>query len=540
METYSKHHFMFPFRWDILPAKFSQNDIKENLSFDSRTNLRELPEVLKNNTNENFIIWERKKFEISNENEIIPLNYSEFTYFHEYAAKAIYDFDYPWKKGDLIKYYEFYIDKTKKNQYQISIKQKGSRKEIYLTIDGLTLHFYNTGVGVLSYNLSNTEPSQANSETLLQINEYGRRIYPQFISSGGLAFTKELFLANYISLTINDTLIACENFDKYEGNNDSISVVTPYLLPSFIKNIFTDQFIFNLTENALSEQKILITKVTDDRMYFQSWCGDPQLAVLDSNSFLINDWWFAHIFGDKEIQTSIANQELKKTLLKEHTYPRWADYGTLYGMSRDSFVCITNHKKAPYIFDHMETMYYSLSVLCLAQRASILKFTAEVANLADVAKLNTEKKLIANIKDIYRNYIEFINKLYFREITPQIQGIEMYSQFQKILKIEEEIKNLDQEIEELHNYIHLIQSENQNRNTNKLSHIATIFLPISVVFSVLGANFFSDESGPLSYKLFSGSIVSKVLDGLFMGFGISLTLIALIYIILYLINQFRK
>ncbi|MBK7010294.1 MAG: hypothetical protein IPH36_17490 [Saprospiraceae bacterium] len=93
----------------------------------------------------------------------------------------------------MIKYYEFYIDKTKKNQYQISIKQKGSRKEIYLTIDGLTLHFYNTGVGVLSYNLSNTEPSQANSETLLQINEYGRRIYPQFISSVGLLSPKNFF-----------------------------------------------------------------------------------------------------------------------------------------------------------------------------------------------------------------------------------------------------------------------------------------------------------------------------------------------------------
>ncbi|MBK8110488.1 MAG: hypothetical protein IPK46_09245 [Saprospiraceae bacterium] len=116
----------------------------------------------------------------------------------------------------------------------------------------------------------------------------------------------------------------------------------------------------------------------------------------------------------------------------------------------------------------------------------------------------------------------------------------MYSQFQKILKIEEEIKNLDQEIEELHNYIHLIQSENQNRNTNKLSHIATIFLPISVVFSVLGANFFTDESRPLSYKLFTGSIVPTVLDGLIMGFGISLILIVMIYFILYLINQFRN
>ncbi|MBL0083592.1 MAG: hypothetical protein IPP37_14735 [Saprospiraceae bacterium] len=97
METYSKHHFMFPFRWDILPAKFSQNDIKENLSFDSRTNLRELPEVLKNNTNENFIIWERKNLKYPMKMKLFRSITVNSPIFHEYAAK-IYTILTTWKR----------------------------------------------------------------------------------------------------------------------------------------------------------------------------------------------------------------------------------------------------------------------------------------------------------------------------------------------------------------------------------------------------------------------------------------------------------
>ncbi|MBL0286673.1 MAG: hypothetical protein IPQ19_04465 [Bacteroidetes bacterium] len=160
---------------------------------------------------------------------------------------------------------------------------------------------------------------------------------------------------------------------------------------------------------------------------------------------------------------------MKAKQLKAHTYDRWLNYGTIYGMTRDSFVCLSDTgfgKKLT--MQHMNTMYYTLSVLCLAQRTSVLKFTAEVANLADLAKIDPDKKLIDNIKGVYKNYIEFINKLYFREITPQIQGIEIYNQFQKILNLENEIKDLDSEISELHEYVSLIQTERQNSNDTKI------------------------------------------------------------------------
>jgi len=178
-----------------------------------------------------------------------------------------------------------------------------------------------------------------------------------------------------------------------------------------------------------------------------------------------------------------------------HTYARWAGYGTLYGFSKDSFVGITNRSDfSAKIVTHMKTMYYQMAVLSLAQRASVLRFSAEVSNLADIARCNENEKLIPNIKILYKNYIEFINKIYYREITPYIQGIEMYSQFQKIMELKENVKDLDDELNELFNYVKLEEDEKQSNEAHTLSIVATWFLPASFIASLFGIGFVSNSS----------------------------------------------
>jgi len=160
-----------------------------------------------------------------------------------------------------------------------------------------------------------------------------------------------------------------------------------------------------------------------------------------------------------------------------------------------------------------------MAVLCLAQRASVLRFGAEVSSLADLGKKRTpeqDKKLTRNIQKLYLNYIEFINKIYFREITPQIQGIEIYSQFQKIMNIHNDVKDLDNEIGELHEYVNLIQNERRNEEAATLNKLATFFLPFTLVFSVLGANIFSGNDNHIW--------THKSLWGLLTGLVISLSI----------------
>ena len=101
--AFSHHHFMFPFRWDILPAGFGRSDIKENISFDERTNLQGVPD--------RFGSWKRKPFSFVDETgKFLHENYNEFTYYHEFVAKAIYDYPFAWKKNQEVqKYYEYDI-----------------------------------------------------------------------------------------------------------------------------------------------------------------------------------------------------------------------------------------------------------------------------------------------------------------------------------------------------------------------------------------------------------------------------------------------
>ena len=169
-KVFSNHHFMFPFRWDILTSGFKISDIKENISFDDRTNLDAIKDKFGN--------WSRKKFQLtSTVNELDTDAYNEFNYFHEFVAKTVFDFDYPWKKNQqIVKYFEYNLDKSLTNKYSIEYLENDKQnkdeyliKNYELNIEGITLHFFNTGVGVLTYNLSNS--SYRDADSILKINE---------------------------------------------------------------------------------------------------------------------------------------------------------------------------------------------------------------------------------------------------------------------------------------------------------------------------------------------------------------------------------
>lgn len=103
--------------------------------------------------------------------------------------------------------------------------------------------------------------------------------------------------------------------------------------------------------------------------------------------------------------------------------------------------------------------------------------------------------------DLYMHYIIFINKIHFREITAQEQGIEMYEMLQKHMRIKEDMKGLDEEVEELHTYARLKSDGESNKLLNRISTIGAIFLPISLIAGILGMNTLPD---PLPENIFEG------------------------------------
>lgn len=488
----SVHCFLFPFRWE-----YKQQGVEsDKMMLEDRHSLNKIEDRLKKSG------WVRSnKYKLTDSH----LNYNEYLYYHDFVREVIFDTEETLSDPDVMRYFRF-ESLSQEAKFIIEAKPWSNKGCYELALKGLHLHIYKSGVGVLGIDLENYKSDTTDSD-ILAINEYGRRIYPQFIGEGfDLNPTRNAFLASKITVSIDGITNIEEDFSGYSGEKIKKEIsnkrcVTP---PKYIAELFHDIEFKNKLEQA--DSGIFIDHLTDDRMFTICWYGNNELAdklgkrIKTGYGYEESDWWYCYLFGDKE-WPSIANKLMKKQQIQEFTYARWAEYGTLYGITRDTFVAVSSdvptleRSNSPNIRDHILTIYYQMATLGLVQRASILKFSGAVSNLDDVIKAEkNEKSLVEKVKWLYAAYIEFINKIFFREVSSQIQAIEMYRLMHKAMNIEKEVTDLDNEISELHNYISMIQDAKRNEQSNKLNFLAALFLPASFITAVLGIGFIGPDS----------------------------------------------
>jgi Mg2+ and Co2+ transporter CorA len=140
----------------------------------------------------------------------------------------------------------------------------------------------------------------------------------------------------------------------------------------------------------------------------------------------------------------------------------------------------------------MKTMYFQMVTLLLVQRASILRFSDEITAISDVR--GEESPSVKNISILYKNYLRFVNKLYFKEVTAQDQGIELYDKAIEILNIKRDIEDLRQEIGTLNGYAFLEQEREEKEEMKKLTLFGTYLLPPTIVAGFFGMNVFGKDS----------------------------------------------
>jgi Mg2+ and Co2+ transporter CorA len=347
-----------------------------------------------------------------------------------------------------------------------------------LKVDAINLNLYSTGVGFLSFFLKNEEVLQSQPDDILKINQYGRRIMPPFF----VDISNRSETAEYIQITglYGHELKYKETFDTYSHND--------FWKPaSFVRNLIID-----LTTN------ISIEPIIDDRMFVVTWYKNNELTKVyqdDLCSFLNGDdkkttrnyFWYRFLFMDKDDPTC-QNKRMRADILKKHTYTRWQKWGSLYGVSKYSMAYLTDSSAQDFLIKNYQTIYARMVELVLVQRASILRFSSEVTKISSLSnkKANT---ISERISSIYKEYIRFVNQIYFREVTAQDQGIELYDLMSKTLKTKEYVEDLDKEIGELYQYVSLMEDKERNRNAGWLNTIATILLPATLVTGLFGMNY---------------------------------------------------
>lgn len=499
----SFHIFYFPFKWSL-------NGDKERV-FSKQVDLSRIPIS-------DFSQWRRVQLDPAEvcrprdekeQQEACEL-FGERQYFLEFVHPVLYDVK--GKEDPILFHYERNEPQVKRVEYHIELEDR----TYTLQVESMNINLYATGVGILSFFLKNDRPDQWDPNAILDINQFGRRVMPPH--SNEFSLEDRGMIARSISITglSGDEQRYRDTFDyglNAQGNQRGLhSVWSP---ATFIENLIIDL-----------SPALKVVPVIDDRMLVNCWYGNTKLAnkvkgdsERTDDKFEYGDFWYQYVFVDKSIEVTCQNAGMKKKLLDAATYCRWQNYGSLYGISRYSMVLLTNEDSfaRDVLSMHMRTIYSRMFELVIAQRASMLRFSGEVTEVSCLKLapgLNAANKVIAQrIGSLYKEYIRFVNQIYFRSVTAQDQGIEMYNMLLGQFDSDEQIKDLDQEIGELYQYVTLLVDQNRSENGEYLNKLAAIFLPATVLAGIFGMNPVKDLEGDWGFWVHTALIVGLSLLG---------------------------
>lgn len=504
----STHTFLFPFRFDYISQKsqyHSEFAFYKSKNITDRLNIKKLIERLSGEDSN----WSYKKFDL---NSILQKEetkyYSEFAYFYDYAREALYNMQDDTEETDALEdeisyYFELndFIDSSKKNRYIITYP-KGKYD---LKIDGIALRIFATGVAVLSIHLENYDYPRF--EDVKSINEYGRRFYPQYLfkdESGNIC--KPGFLPCSVSIQTEKKVWAHEDFDVENVATKDFNKIRigEHIMKLLKKDIFTQDF--------EGKSSFYIQPIIDDRMFVLSWYGSNDIAkeLTTCSAYKYSNSWYEYLFVDKHEDSTVQNEKMKEKLLADATYDRWSNWGTLYGVTRYSFVALTNGGDfgKNTIRVHMDTMYFQMIMLLLATRASILRFSDEIAAIANLSSTKEEERL----SNLYGHYLRFYNRLYFKEVTHQDQGIEIYDMALTQMRIPEHIEKLDNKFTKLHDLANLKANNRENKAMNGLNILAATLAPPALVIGIFSIEVFDYNKSytSLGFALFAAAFSALV------------------------------
>lgn len=399
--------------------------------------------------------------------------YDEKNYFYPFVHDVLYD------EGNNSMMRHFEMSCGPDSRYEIKVRNAGRMILYSLSLKSLNLNLYSTGAGLLSFYLADEDNHceedgkrrLMDQDDILKVNQYGRRIMLPFF--GDKESRNETAAEIRISGLDGFTSLK-EDFSGY-AQGDS------WKPASFITALITD-----LSDDLDFKPAI------DDRMFVMSWYRNTALvkrAVMDmehGSSSSDSHFWYRYLYVDGSYATC-QNEDMRNALINEATYKRWTDYGSLYGITRYSMVLLTSDSVPGHLLNTFETIYARMAEMVLVQRVALLNFSEEASKVSSELTKD-DREVYGRIQSLYSEYIAFVNRFYHREVTAQDQGIEIYAMMQKALRMDEFVKDLDNDIGELYQYMSMVEDRSQGRKADSLNWIMGIFAPASFVAGIWGMN----------------------------------------------------
>lgn len=415
----SKHIFMFPFTWK---------------SKEHKDNIKKAFESIKVKENSQ---WERCVLSPSDDQDADI--YNERNYFYPFTHETIYD------QGNRASVRHFERKDVEAGLATYVIETNDKKYE--LPVEWINLNFYSSGVGILSIFTRNT--AYGIEADILNINQFGRRLYPPYYSD----VSYHSIVAKRLSIEGLAGEYCAEFIEGMAMHNNTQAG-------------FIDKLICEASDNICDIKPIL-----DDRMFTMSWYryGGVDLSDKDAYKGLLEDrsqdFLFKYIFIDTT-DACCQSDAMYTNLLKDAVYDRWQGFGTLYGVTRYSLVMLTSEGCPDFLLKYFETEYVKMVEIVLVQRASILRLSNTLkASCCDNYN---------NFRLYYSEYIEFLSKFRFPDISAQEQATELYDSLCEKMRIKDNAEHLDNQFNEIQEYLEL-------NNQRSLNTLAAIAVPVAIV-----------------------------------------------------------
>jgi hypothetical protein len=143
---------------------------------------------------------------------------------------------------------------------------------------------------------------------------------------------------------------------------------------------------------------------------------------------------------------------IHKQLLPKHRYQRWDEIGTFIGFAPyagvylgygDFFNKVIAGTHVPYVYGRM-------TVECLFYRLSFAHFDRRITK--STKSLVNRKHFSKEFRDLRGNFIEFANYYWVRQLTPEIQGMEIYGHMSRALELEQDYVLIKDQMERADEY----------------------------------------------------------------------------------------
>ncbi|MBR6743989.1 MAG: hypothetical protein IKM00_02085 [Clostridia bacterium] len=418
-------------------------------------------------------------------------------------------------------------DKKKADSFEYVIRKYNDRKpgekltvkfEYALDIHAIRMKLYNTGVGILIFELENSKyPTEKN---VIRINDFGRRIYAPYYAYYNESMHCSI-CANEIFFNVNGKHIGDADLlpERLRASAEETVLAEP------IRILLSNGDYTITTKNTYGKNDTRIETALDDRMFvacyykngdfvdaMREWDGENYRYLTHAKENVPFDngenanaahRLYTMMYADGDGLCCHSRSMMQKLLSDDHIYTRWLEYGWSSGNEKCFYGSITGFSEYTMITvakdppDHLIaaflTQYVEMATLVLAQRTSLLSFEYMISEYAHGRSYNVE--------DIHKRYILFQSQILLNEVTSQQQGLELYDLLKQNLMIEKEQSEIKEQIEGLFEHRNYVHDKKENRILFWLS-----LLSIAEATDIV-TNLFIPENGAWIPSVVKGGIM---------------------------------